>query len=133
MGGVLWLHLHLELHLLLSWLWLLWGRWPKRRLVWPWLPLHSGPARCTARSTSSLAMPLSPNDFVRGLYGKNVTVKLNSGVLYKGKLTALDGSMNIVMEGTLEVLPNGDQSESYGDAFIRGNNVLYITPQEESP
>jgi U6 snRNA-associated Sm-like protein LSm6 len=75
-------------------------------------------------------MTLSPNDFIGNLYGKTINVKLNSGLLYKGVLTALDGSMNMALENTIECFANGEQGESYGDAFIRGNNVLYITPQE---
>jgi len=39
----------------------------------------------------------------------------------KGTLTCLDGYMNVAMENTHEVV-GGQVKNSYGDAFIRGNN-----------
>ena len=59
------------------------------------------------------------------LIGKPVVVKLNSGVEYRGILAKLDGAMNIAMEQTEEYF-NGQLKNKYGDAFLRGNNVLYI-------
>ena len=38
-----------------------------------------------------------------------------------GVLSCLDGYMNIALEGTEEVV-NGVVTNSYGDAFVRGNN-----------
>ena len=38
----------------------------------------------------------------------------------------LDGYMNIAMEQTKEYV-NGQLKNEYGDCFIRGNNVLYIS------
>ena len=43
-----------------------------------------------------------------------------------GVLACLDGFMNIAMEQTEEYV-NGQLKAKYGDAFIRGNNVLYIS------
>ncbi|GER40862.1 U6 snRNA-associated Sm-like protein LSm6, partial [Striga asiatica] len=43
-----------------------------------------------------------------------------------GILACLDGYMNIAMEQTEEYV-NGQLKNKYGDAFIRGNNVLYIS------
>merc|ERR1712110_316708 len=71
----------------------------------------------------------SPSDFVKGIIGRPVVVKLNSGVDYRGILARLDGYMNIVLEQTEEYV-NGDLKNKYGDAFIRGNNVLYISAQK---
>merc|ERR1712127_222456 len=71
----------------------------------------------------------SPQDFVKGIIGRPVVVKLNSGVDYRGILARLDGYMNIVLEQTEEYV-NGDLKNKYGDAFIRGNNVLYISAQK---
>ena len=39
---------------------------------------------------------------------------------------ALDGYMNIAMEQT-EEFSDGVMRAKYGDAMIRGNNVLYIS------
>merc|ERR1712026_49254 len=71
----------------------------------------------------------SPTDFVKGIIGRPVVVKLNSGVDYRGVLARLDGYMNIVLEQTEEYV-NGDLKNKYGDSFIRGNNVLYISAQK---
>ncbi|VYS60926.1 unnamed protein product [Arabidopsis thaliana] len=73
----------------------------------------------------------TPADFLKSIRGRPVVVKLNSGVDYRGAslsrtLTCLDGYMNIAMEQTEEYV-NGQLKNKYGDAFIRGNNVLYIS------
>ncbi|KAF8654314.1 hypothetical protein AX16_003541 [Volvariella volvacea WC 439] len=71
----------------------------------------------------------SPTDFLKGVVGKRVIVRLTSGVDYRGVLSCLDGYMNIAMEQTEEHV-NGVVTNRYGDAFIRGNNVLYISAAE---
>jgi len=79
----------------------------------------------------------SPTDFLKGVVGKRVIVRLTSGVDYKGLvhsvcsdasfisftgvLSCLDGFMNIALEQTEEHV-NGVVTNRYGDAFIRGNN-----------
>ncbi|KAG6437529.1 hypothetical protein SASPL_102447 [Salvia splendens] len=68
----------------------------------------------------------TPADFLKSIRGRPVVVKLNSGVDYRGILACLDGYMNIAMEQTEEYV-NGQLKNKYGDAFIRGNNVLYIS------
>lgn len=85
-----------------------------------------------------------PSGFLTQIIGQAVTVKLNSGIVYKGKgpsptttphpellqvlitlglgeLQSVDGYMNIALERT-EELVNGVKKRSYGDAFVRGNN-----------
>lgn len=68
----------------------------------------------------------SPNDFLKGVIGKRVNVRLNSGIDYQGVLSCLDGYMNIALEQTAEYV-DGVHKNSYGDAFIRGNNGKYST------
>ncbi|CAI2163951.1 9013_t:CDS:2 [Funneliformis geosporum] len=63
----------------------------------------------------------SPTEFLNNVIGRPVLVKLNSGIL-----SCLDGYMNIALEQTEEWV-NGQLKNKYGDAFIRGNNVLYIS------
>lgn len=46
-----------------------------------------------------------------------------------GVLACLDGYMNIALDQTEEYV-NGQLKNKYGDAFIRGNNVLYISTQK---
>ncbi|KAF6745159.1 putative U6 snRNA-associated Sm-like protein LSm6 [Ephemerocybe angulata] len=71
----------------------------------------------------------SPTDFLKGVVGKRVILWLTSGVDYRGILSCLDGYMNIAMEQTEEHV-SGVVVNKYGDAFIRGNNVLYISAAE---
>ncbi|EGG04073.1 uncharacterized protein MELLADRAFT_72433 [Melampsora larici-populina 98AG31] len=71
----------------------------------------------------------TPADFLKQVVGHEVVVRLNSGVDYRGILSCLDGYMNIALENTEEYV-NGIKRNSYGDAFVRGNNVLYISRVE---
>ena len=72
----------------------------------------------------------SPSDFLKSVLGRPVRVKLNSGVEYRGVLACLDGYLNIAMEQTEEFGLDGQLKAKYGDCFIRGNNVLYISAQK---
>ncbi|KAI6085457.1 U6 snRNA-associated Sm-like protein LSm6 [Hypoxylon rubiginosum] len=67
-----------------------------------------------------------PSGFLSDIIGNAVTVKLNSGVVYRGELQSVDGYMNIALEKTEEYV-NGVKRRTYGDAFVRGNNVMYIS------
>ena len=89
----------------------------------------------------------SPTDFLKGVVGKRVVVRLTSGVDYQGVfhhrflhhshtndqlpypgvLSCLDGYMNIALEQTEEHV-NGRVLNRYGDAFIRGNNGTPTPP-----
>ncbi|KAL1919012.1 uncharacterized protein VTP21DRAFT_2393 [Calcarisporiella thermophila] len=69
----------------------------------------------------------TPTDFLNLVIGRPVLVKLNSGINYRGILSCLDGYMNIALEQTEEYV-DGQLKNKYGDSFIRGNNVLYISP-----
>jgi len=72
-----------------------------------------------------------PSSFLKESVGETVVVRLNSGVDYRGILNCLDGYMNIAMEQTEELVGNVVKNQ-FGDAFIRGNNVLYITRVQPS-
>jgi len=67
-----------------------------------------------------------PSGFLSEIIGAPVTVKLNSGVVYRGELQSVDGYMNIALEQTNEIV-DGKVRRNYGDAFVRGNNVMYIS------
>lgn len=86
----------------------------------------------THSSSSSSHKKGSPNDFLKGVIGKRVSVRLNSGIDYQGILSCLDGYMNIAMEQTAEYV-DGQFKNSYGDAFIRGNNGMYTTQTPAPP
>ncbi|KAG7528441.1 hypothetical protein FFLO_06150 [Filobasidium floriforme] len=69
----------------------------------------------------------SPAEFLKNVVGKQVKVQIGSGIDYEGTLSCLDGYMNVAMENTREVV-NGEMKNSYGDAFIRGNNGKCTCP-----
>lgn len=86
-------------------------------------------ARFLIRIATMSLRKQTPSDFLKQIIGRPVVVKLNSGVDYRGVLACLDGYMNIALEQTEEYV-NGQLKNKYGDAFIRGNNVLYISTQK---
>ena len=68
------------------------------------------------------------SDFLKSMLGKQVLVKLNDGIEYKGKLACLDGFMNVTLSQATEIA--ADKTTFYGDLFLRGNNVLYLNQQK---
>lgn len=73
----------------------------------------------------------SPSAYINGITRKPVIVKLNNGSDFRGILASLDERMNIAMENTKEYL-DGELVKTYGDAFIRGNNVYYISHDHQA-
>ncbi|KAG7201125.1 hypothetical protein KM043_003919 [Ampulex compressa] len=97
------------------------------------LPLRPQPMIGTTYPNVDVDLCMSRKEalsqFIQQIHGRPVVVKLNSGVDYRGVLACLDGYMNIALEQTEEYV-NGQLKDKYGDAFIRGNNVLYISTQK---
>ena len=58
--------------------------------------------------------------------GANIEVVLKGRGSYRGKLMRADGYMNMMLKGAKEYDDRGLVA-SYGDVFIRGNNVMYVT------
>ena len=58
--------------------------------------------------------------------GANVEVVLKGRGSYRGKLIRADGYMNMMLKGAKEY-DNDGLIASYGDVFIRGNNVMWVT------
>jgi U6 snRNA-associated Sm-like protein LSm6 len=90
-----------------------------------------------------------PSGFLSEIIGAPVTVKLNSGIVYKGTssrprkcpasnssssgdLQSVDGYMNIALERCKEVA-EGRVIRSWGDAFVRGNNGRHLNLQTSTP
>ena len=57
--------------------------------------------------------------------GANIEVVLKGRGMYRGKLMRADGYMNMILKGAKEYNRDG-LIASYGDVFIRGNNVMYV-------
>lgn len=64
--------------------------------------------------------------------GNNVTVALKNRGEYYGRMTRADGYMNLMLKGAKEYGRQGLVA-SYGDVFIRGNNILYICIDPANP
>jgi U6 snRNA-associated Sm-like protein LSm6 len=64
----------------------------------------------------------NPSDFLSSSIGSSVIVRLYSGIDYTGKLTCLDGYLNIALENCSEVTDGVVTTAKMGDTFIRGNN-----------
>jgi U6 snRNA-associated Sm-like protein LSm6 len=58
--------------------------------------------------------------------GSNIAVALKGREEYRGKMTQADGYMNMMLKETKEY-EDDKLVASYGDVFIRGNNILYIS------
>ena len=66
--------------------------------------------------------------------GSTIEVVLKGRGSYRGKLVHADSYMNMMLKGAKEYDRNA-LIASYGDVFIRGNNVMYvcIDPQTLAP
>jgi len=64
--------------------------------------------------------------------GANIEVVLKGRGSYRGKLMRADGYMNMMLKGAKEYDDRGLVA-SYGDVFIRGNNVMYVTIEPITP
>jgi U6 snRNA-associated Sm-like protein LSm6 len=74
-------------------------------------------------------MSRNPSEFLQSVIGRSVICKLNNGVIYRGVLVALDGYLNVALEQTEEYV-GGQLKGRYNDAFLRGNNILYISAEQ---
>lgn len=70
----------------------------------------------------------TPDDFLKQMLGREVIVKLHEEAEFTGQLVCLDGTLNIVLERAEEQRA-GKVVSKYNKVFLRGNNVLYITPK----
>ena len=61
---------------------------------------------------------------------KNIVVRLNNEVEYKGKMENVDSYMNLIMTDA-EELSNGKPIGKFGRVIVRGNNVLFIKLQDD--
>ncbi|EKE42919.1 LSM domain containing protein [Entamoeba nuttalli P19] len=64
-----------------------------------------------------------PIQFFKEALFHECSIKLNDGTIFKGKMTLIDGLMNIVLENAIEYI-NGNKDNEYPECFIRGNNSL---------
>lgn len=68
-----------------------------------------------------------PFDLLNDALGKDVLVELKGKLVFRGQLNAFDVHMNVVLENA-EQLENGETKTKYGKIFLRGDNILLISP-----
>ena len=69
-----------------------------------------------------------PLDALNVARGKRVIVELKNGKQFLGKLKAFDIHINTVLEDA-EEHENGQLKRKVGNAFIRGDTIILISPQ----
>jgi len=68
-----------------------------------------------------------PLDLLNNSKGKEVLVCSRGGKQFTGTLLAFDIHINLVLDNTREI-ENGDTKKNFGLTFLRGTEVLYISP-----
>jgi small nuclear ribonucleoprotein len=63
--------------------------------------------------------------------GRTVLIKLKGGKVIRGALQGFDQHMNLILEGSEEMLAEG-KSNSLGTIVVRGDNVVLISPPPQS-
>ena len=76
--------------------------------------------------------PVSPIRVLKEATGRVIFVKLKDGSEYIGKLEATDSTMNLVLDGCIELKPGTMEPKvKYGKALIRGSHVVYVSVDYE--
>ena len=70
-----------------------------------------------------------PLDALNQAKGKRVITELKNKRQVIGTLTAFDIHLNLVLDDAEERNENGDMSRKLGRVFIRGDMVLFISPE----
>ena len=68
-----------------------------------------------------------PLDLLNASKGKEILVQLKNNKQMVGTLLAFDIHINVVLDNAKEV-ENGQQTKSYGLAFLRGDTIIFISP-----
>ena len=70
-----------------------------------------------------------PLDALNNARNKRVIVELKNGKQFLGKLIAFDIHINTVLEEA-EERENGEMKRQLGKLFIRGDTIIFISPQD---
>ena len=68
-----------------------------------------------------------PLDLLNTSRGKEVLVRLKDDKEFVGTLLAFDIHINLVLDNVKE-MESGSQKKSLGLTFLRGDNIIYISP-----
>ena len=70
-----------------------------------------------------------PIDVLNNAKGKRVLLKLKKGTEISGNLQAMDLHLNMWLEEA-EIIED-DTTTSLGTVLVRGDNIIYVSPQKE--
>ena len=69
----------------------------------------------------------TPLDITSRSIGQQVLVTLkDTSKTYRGKLLSIDMHLNVVLDGTEEMI-NGEVKRQLGKCIIRGDNILFVS------
>ena len=69
-----------------------------------------------------------PIDVLNNAKGKRVLIKLKKGMEISGILQAMDLHLNMWLEAA--ELISDDQKTKLGTTLVRGDNILYVSPEK---
>lgn len=61
-----------------------------------------------------------------------IIVKLKSNLEYRGRLMQCDNYMNLILNDATEYT-SGQRVAEYGNIFIRGNNIIFVSLDANPP
>lgn len=68
-----------------------------------------------------------PFDFLNKAIDSKVLIKLKNGAKYRGTLKTFDVHINTFLEDA-EKLEDDQVKQKLGSVFLRGDNIIYISP-----
>jgi len=68
-----------------------------------------------------------PFDILNNSLNKDVIIRLKGNVEIRGRMISYDIHMNLVLENT-EILVNGEVERKLGTMLLRGDSVIFISP-----
>ncbi len=69
-----------------------------------------------------------PIDVLNNAKGKRVLIKLKKGGTIAGILQAMDLHLNMWLESAEQI--SEENSEKLGTILVRGDNILYVSPEK---
>ncbi|MHC1592136.1 MAG: LSM domain-containing protein [Candidatus Helarchaeales archaeon] len=76
-------------------------------------------------------MKIDPLKLLNQSKNNKVLIRLKDGKEYKGFLVETDSYMNLVLSKAEEIKDDKPIAK-FGEMFIRGNNILFIKPDESA-
>ncbi len=68
-----------------------------------------------------------PFDILNNSLNKDVIIRLKGNVEIRGRMISYDIHMNLVLENT-EIIVNGEVERKLGTMLLRGDSVIFISP-----